>query len=389
MGRERRKAPQRPHKPRELGPNLYRKRAARSWYADLRPWGGGRQVLRDPATPGWPHRGRTTEDRAEADRWRWSYVELAEDRARRASTGLPPAPRTLGDAIDAYLLHRRSGVEAGTLKSNKTALNSLRYHLSDRAPVEHITEEVVQGFIDERLRQGYRVTTLETYLAGIAGFAAWLGIPDLRRRVRLPNPGRMDVRTWEPEEIERLRVAASELDEQGLRSDSPSYRLCLETALATGARRNELFALRWRNFDPVNRTVRIQQQLVEDRKRFKPLKGKHGRTAVVMPGWWAFYAGHSVQLVLPGRAHGPFTAPQRLVTRLLDAAKLNQPGVGWHSFRHTYSRNFLEAGGSLEQLQKSLGHAKIRTTEDVYGHLREDVAARMAVERIYRPSRSG
>ncbi len=286
--------------------------------------------------------------------------------------------------MDAYLVHRSTTVESGTLKANRTALNSLRHYLSPSAPLDLLSSEVVQAFVEQRLGEGYEPTTLETYVAGISGFATWVGIPDLRRGVHLPNRGRTDVRTWEPEEIERLRTAASKLDAEGLRSDSPSYRLALETALATGARRNELFALRWRHFDPLTYTVRIQQQLVEDRKRFKPLKGKRGRTAVVMPELWPLYPGDSAQLVLPGRAHGPFTAPLRLLNRLLDAAGLNECGVGWHSFRHTYSRRFLEEGGSLEQLQKSLGHAKIRTTEDVYGHLREDVAARMAVEHIYR-----
>jgi site-specific recombinase XerD len=56
---------------------------------------------------------------------------------------------------------------------------------------------------------------------------------------------------------------------------------------------------------------------------------------------------------------------------LLDAAKLNRKGVGYHTGRHTYARMCLEAGMSLEQLRMFLGHSSVRTTEDSYGHMRE------------------
>jgi hypothetical protein len=37
----------------------------------------------------------------------------------------------------------------------------------------------------------------------------------------------------------------------------------------------------------------------------------------------------------------------------------------------------------LEELQKSLGHASIQTTEDYYGHFSDDAAATLARLRIY------
>lgn len=49
----------------------------------------------------------------------------------------------------------------------------------------------------------------------------------------------------------------------------------------------------------------------------------------------------------------------------------------------TYARRFVEAGGRLEELQHSLGHSSIRTTETCYGHFTDDTAASMARLRIY------
>ena len=53
-------------------------------------------------------------------------------------------------------------------------------------------------------------------------------------------------------------------------------------------------------------------------------------------------------------------------------------------FRQTYARRFIELGGRFEELQKSLGHKSITTTEQTYGHFHEDIAASLARGRIYR-----
>jgi integrase len=72
-----------------------------------------------------------------------------------------------------------------------------------------------------------------------------------------------------------------------------------------------------------------------------------------------------------------------MIQRILDTAGLNEMGVGWHSLRHTYAKRFIDMGGRIQELQKSLGHSSIQTTEQVYGHFEDEDAARMARQRIY------
>jgi integrase len=69
---------------------------------------------------------------------------------------------------------------------------------------------------------------------------------------------------------------------------------------------------------------------------------------------------------------------------LLKEAGLERTGRGYHIDRHTYTRDFVVLGGRFEELQKSLRHISIRTTETLHGHFHEDVAAALARERIYR-----
>jgi site-specific recombinase XerD len=79
----------------------------------------------------------------------------------------------------------------------------------------------------------------------------------------------------------------------------------------------------------------------------------------------------------------PMLYTQRWARYLYSVAGLMTPGRGHHTLRHSYARLFLESGGSLDQLQWSLGHRSIQTTEHVYGHLTHDKAATLARQAIY------
>ena len=55
------------------------------------------------------------------------------------------------------------------------------------------------------------------------------------------------------------------------------------TAALTGARRNEILALRWTDFDPVNKTLRIERALEADTGIFKSPKTKRGVRTISLP----------------------------------------------------------------------------------------------------------
>lgn len=385
MAHETRRGRQRAHTPHELGPRLFKRGAW--WVADFRAWGEGRVTLRDPSAPTWPVGGVRTKSRREAERWTFDYVEHFEDVERRHRLGLPPAHRTLKDATADFLRYREGVVEPNTLASDRTATKHLLDFFGEDAPVDVLTSEQVQRLLDDRLAAGYEPTTLQTYCHSLNRLALWLNLQSLwdGRGLYLPKPGRHDARTWEPEEITKLREAADWLDER--RREGPSFRLVVELALATGARQSELFGIQWPDFDAEARTVRLDRQVARGGGRLVPLKGKEPRTAVVLPDWWTWHehSARGLGLVLAGRDGAPYEhrAHRRFIERVLDAARLTEHRVAWHAFRHTYSRRFIEQGGRLEELQKSLGHSSISTTERTYGHFREDVAARAAVGRIY------
>jgi integrase/recombinase XerD len=85
-------------------------------------------------------------------------------------------------------------------------------------------------------------------------------------------------------------------------------------------------------------------------------------------------SGRSAGFLFPGSRGGPMTSRNinYIVTRVARAAGVRTPNprytnVGPHLLRHSFARNWKVAGGSLESLQKILGHSSLKTTLDVYG----------------------
>lgn len=380
--------------PRDAAPRIFLRRGA--YAADLRRWNAGRPTLRDPDAPGWPAGGDSTSDEEVALRWALAYVDHCREERRREQLKLGPAPKRLGTAAADWIEQRQTSQPTTTWQANRSALNALRRFAADDAGsgrrgdelrTDRISGAFLGRFFDDLLRTGYAPNTRSSYRQAISGFLRWLGhgSGNAALSVDLGATEHEEVGTWSDDDLEKLRTAGDRLDRHP-RSRFRSHRLAVELALATGLRRNELFALDWLRFDANSRTVRIVRQLDKRLPEFVSPKSKRPRTALVLPGWWEHYEPASAGLVLPGPDGGP-VSPQSLAkigARLLKEAGIDRPGFGWHTFRHTYSRDFIVGvRGDFGLLQKSLGHRSIVTTERLYGHFHEDVAAKLARQRIY------
>lgn len=383
---------------RDAAPRIFRRRG---WFAvDLRAWGQGRPTLRDPAAPGWPGGGERTDDAEVALRWALAYVDDLRGQRRRRHLGLGPEPRRLGAAVEEWLQYR-TDVERRpyrTVVANRSALNHLRRHAAadresgrqgDRMRTDTIGVEFLQRLFDALTKTGYAANTLATHRQSISTWLRWLGHGDRNAalQVVLPRHVHEEVAIWTDAEVQALRAAADRLDSNAVGMEFATHRVALELSLAAGARRNELFAIAWEAIDERTRTVSITHQISQSGRRgLAPLKGKLARRALLLPSWWEFHRPGETGLVLCGW-NGEMVAPSTytlLRNRLLAAAGLELPGVGWHRDRHTYARDFIVGvRGDFALLQKSLGHRSVATTERLYGHLHDDVAARLAAERIY------
>jgi site-specific recombinase XerD len=153
-------------------------------------------------------------------------------------------------------------------------------------------------------------------------------------------------------------------------------RALLAILIGCGLRRSEAAALTFKH---------IQQR--EGRWVIIDLIGKHGRIrSVPMPSWakvtideWSAASG-----ITTGRVFRPINRGGRITHESLTGkciwfilrkytTALRLPCLAPHDLRRTYARLAHQGGAKLEQIQMSLGHASIQTTERYLG-IRQDLS---------------
>jgi len=161
----------------------------------------------------------------------------------------------------------------------------------------------------------------------------------------------------------------------------------LQVAVATGARRGELCALRWCDFDLDGRTVRIERSVSATKAHGIFIKTtKTGRVrpvSITRPAITALEAQHD-RAVLAATAGGREVEPgdlvftndptaQRpwrpeLVTRRWERLRkrTGHGGVRIHDLRHFVANELLTAGIDVRTVANRLGHARTSTTLDIY-----------------------
>ena len=145
------------------------------------------------------------------------------------------------------------------------------------------------------------------------------------------------------------------------------FRNIVEFAVLTGLRRGELVNLRWENVDMQRGVIQI-----ESTATFKTKSGK--RRLVPL--------NDSAKRILERISHQDkepwvFTFQERqisarLVTHKLKdclrRAKLDKPGLHFHSLRHTFASWLVQDGISIYAVKELLGHSDVKITQ-IYSHL--------------------
>src|SRR5215469_378939 len=193
-------------------------------------------------------------------------------------------------------------------------------------------------------------------------------IPDEERAILQPESAR--------DLLERLR-------------GQPLYLLA-SLALATGLRRGEALALRWRDVDLDAGRLTIEQSLEQTAThgiRVKGPKTRHGRRTISLSAHivdelrqhWRDQREQRLALGL-GKApadspvfatvDGKFLSPNAITKAWPCAmAAIGMPDVTLHSLRHTHASLLIASGMDILTISRRLGHSSPTITLNVYGHL--------------------
>jgi integrase len=153
--------------------------------------------------------------------------------------------------------------------------------------------------------------------------------------------------------------------------------LLVATAAYTGLRFGELCGLHVDSIDPLGRRRRVSQSLrdVDGHLSLGPPKTSASRRIVALPASLAEALGEHIAartgFVFTGPEGGPIRrSNSRRRVWLPTTSEAGLPGVRFHAA--AYARGDADRRGEHAKLiQTRLGHASIRTTLDLYGHLLE------------------
>jgi integrase len=160
-------------------------------------------------------------------------------------------------------------------------------------------------------------------------------------------------------------------------------------ALASGARRGEVLALRWQDVDLATGKVRIERSLEQTKAggfRFKTTKTKRGRrTITIAPSvimalrahrktqqerWLALGAGRLPENALVFATwNGEPRTPNALSKDWSETMADFGLKITLHALRHTHASMLIASGMDVVTLSRRLGHASPTVTLNVYGHL--------------------
>jgi integrase len=219
------------------------------------------------------------------------------------------------------------------------------------------------------------------------------------KSLKAPNGEPVHKRTWDAETMDLPIVEYSEQKRPSLKAITVSELITESTGqeqalyvllAATGMRISEALGLEVRHIINDGRTIKVEQQVEKDRSQIvKYLKTNASKREIDLHPDVAEYlrqyaAGKSGLLfhTANGTPHLYGNLEDRWLTPRLIKMKLDEKGMGWHSFKR-FRKTWLRGARCLEDINNFWMAHKPKTMSELYSHLREELELRLAeAERV-------
>lgn len=241
--------------------------------------------------------------------------------------------------------------------------------------VQRVVDSMVaRGLAPRSTVQGYRVLS-----AALSQAVRWQMLPsNPAAAVRPPRVERAELITPDSEQVQAILKAA----------EGSWVHLPILLGAATGMRRGEVFALRWRDVDLDADLIRVTGSLQRagGKLRIVEPKSARGRRTVALPASVVdalrqHRKEQSERRLLLGedwtdtdllieQGDGTPRDPDTVTHRFVEFAKTAKvSGVRFHDLRHAYATSLLRGGVHPKVVSEALGHASTAFTMDVYSHV--------------------
>lgn len=265
--------------------------------------------------------------------------------------------------ITAYLFDLEAAGRSGfTIISYRQHLNDLARFLEGQ-PIAQVSVNHLRAYLASLQRAEMKASSIRTRATILSCFFNWCvqeGIIQANpmRRIRRPK------RVCQPRPIfnegELLAIlAAAKRSDKATRNKAMLYLL-----LDTGMRTSELMSLRRRDYDPARSMFSIN--------------GKGNKVRMVKMGARCRAALETHLESTDGRLWDiSIWGFRDMIHDLGERAGIK---ANPHKFRHTFANRFLDAGGTIDELQYLLGHSSISTTMIYAAAGQEERALRSQVQ---------
>jgi integrase len=297
-------------------------------------------------------------------------------------------PKPVPTLLDAALAHTESKNTRAAAEHRMKMRRNFERHLDELAamPVDAVTRGDIQAWCDDLVADGYKYKTIKNLRSDISTVYKFLLLagtvtsnPVLGTSIDAdPDDSRDPVflQHWEFDAIAGF-----------LSGEDRAY---IELLAGTGMRKGEALPLRVGDLElaanaiPAVRVHRALKHGHDGNHRIGRTKTKAGMRTVVIDDDLT----ELIRVHVRGRAPGDLLFPEHgndgtwqrnLWVPAIDASGLptdRRPRI--HDLRHTHASWLLAEGLSLFGVSKRLGHKKMSTTSDLYGHLDQSGDAELA-----------
>jgi integrase len=316
----------------------------------------------------------------EADRW----LLQARGEVRDGVHTPDSVSSTVAGAAELWLKRGESnGLERGSIRAYEQyvrlginpLIGNIRLSRLTRPRVESFRDELLERFAYQRARVMLGALRMILSHAQSRGMVA----QNVARDVRI------DDRPRAVEQLEIGRTIPTREEAARLFAGSDRWlRIMILLAASTGLRSGELRGLEWSAVDLKAERIIVRSRADQWGESGPPKSAAGRRTLDLTPAvaaelrqWWGTPGRHPVW-VFPGRGQDtarPIT--QSMVTKsfadlqtalgIVDAD--GRPKYVFHKLRHFFASALIELDYNSKRLQAAMGHSRITTTFDTYGHL--------------------
>jgi integrase len=291
-----------------------------------------------------------------------------------------PSKLTVAQWLDQWLASVRPALERSTYNLYSGYVeNHLKTQIGG-ALLKSLTRDDIEGMVATLLREGHGaalvgkvLTTLKTALRAAAECKPPRITGNPAAGIKRPKVTKEEISPMTALQVGRLLAAAA----------GDRLAALYPTAVDSGCRQGELFALRWTDFDRAAGTIRVNKSLGEIGGEVftKEPKTKRSRRSIALSFCLSELLAHRERMQLEGRdvetgiifcaTDGGYLRKKDFYRDSLRGvlARAGLSNVRFHDVRHTCASLLLAAGVNVKVVSERLGHTSTTITLEVYSHL--------------------